>query len=63
VIEADIVEVDAGSNVWVVVDHVATDPDEPDMLYIDGRVVDTGHPKTIVADEDAMIPRRRQLGE
>jgi DNA segregation ATPase FtsK/SpoIIIE, S-DNA-T family len=61
--EADIVEVDRGSNVWVVVDQVATDPDEPDMLYIDGRVVDTGHPKTIVADEDAMLSRRRQVGD
>ena len=61
--EADIVEAQAGSNVWVVVDHVAADPDEPDLLYIDGRVVDTGHPKTVVADEDALIHCRRQLDD
>ncbi len=60
--EADLVELVEGSNIWVVVDHIAADPDEPDMLYIDGRVVDTGHPKTIVADEESPIRRRSQLG-
>lgn len=58
--EADLVEVVEDANLWVVVDQVAADPDEPDMLYIDGRVVDTGHPKTIVADQEAPIRRRRQ---
>jgi hypothetical protein len=60
--EADLVELVEGSNVWVVVDHITTDPDEPDMLYIDGRVVDTGHPKTIVAAEESPIRRRQQFG-
>jgi S-DNA-T family DNA segregation ATPase FtsK/SpoIIIE len=59
--EADLIEVEAGSNVWIVVDDVAADPDEPDLLYIDGRTVDSGLPNTVVADEDAMIARRRQL--
>jgi FtsK/SpoIIIE family len=62
VAEADLVELVEGSNVWVVVDHITTDPDEPDMLYIDGRVVDTGHPKTIVAAEESPIRRRQQFG-
>jgi hypothetical protein len=62
VAEADLVELVDGSNVWVVVDHIAADPDEPDMLYIDGRVVDSGHPKTIVADEESPIRWRPQLG-
>jgi hypothetical protein len=53
-------EVEAGSGVWIVVDHVAADPDEADLLYLDGRVVDSGQPKTVVADEDAFLPRRRQ---
>lgn len=58
--EADLVEIDEFLNIWVVVDHIASDPDEPDLLYIDGRVVDSGQPKTIVAAEDAPIARRRQ---
>ena len=62
VAEADLVEIVDGSNVWVVVDHIAADPDEADMLYIDGRVVDTGHPKTIVAHEESPLRRRQQLG-
>ena len=59
--EADLIEIEAGTDVWIVVDDVAADPDEPDLLYIDGRTVDSGQPKTVVADEDALIPRRRQV--
>ena len=54
-------EVDEFLGIWVVVDHIAADPDEPDLLYIDGRVVDSGQPKTIVAAEDAPVARRRQI--
>src|SRR5262245_1534609 len=59
--EADLIELELGSGVWIVVDDVAADPDEPDLLYIDGRTVDSGQPKTVVADEDALIRRRRQI--
>jgi DNA segregation ATPase FtsK/SpoIIIE, S-DNA-T family len=59
--EADLIEVELGAGVWIVVDDVAADPHEPDLLYIDGRTVDSGQPKTVVADEDALIRRRRQI--
>jgi DNA translocase FtsK/SpoIIIE-like protein len=59
--EADLIEVELGLGVWIVVDDVAADPDEPDLLYIDGRTVDSGQPKTVVADEDALVRRRTQI--
>jgi hypothetical protein len=59
--EADLIEIELCAGVWIVVDDVAADPDEPDLLYIDGRTVDSGQPKTVVADEDALIRRRRQI--